>query len=372
MGSESELPEHVRPAGGGGTLLARIEGHDALVFCSNDYLGLRGDVRVVAGGVAAAERYGAGSGSSRLIAGSLPIHRALEEAIADWMGTEAALVFPSGYQANIALLGALVERGDLLVSDSLNHASIIDGARLAHGRRFVVTHGDPSALRRGLAKPGKTRFAVLEGLYSMDGDRGAVADWLDATRAAGAHLLVDEAHAIGVFGPEGRGVAAEQGLGDACLARVGTFGKSFGSHGAFVACSSVLRDLIVNRGRTYIFTTGLPPFSAGAALAALQILRSAEGDERRARLKRSSRRLRAALNHARLDVLGDEDSPIVPVVLGSEEAALRCSEELLRKRVFATAIRPPTVAPGTCRVRFTLSSEHSDEMVDAVVAAIAG
>ncbi len=358
---------------------ASVDGRDALLLCSNDYLGLRGDSRLASAGYAAAQRWGSGSGSSRLIAGSLAVHLILEEALAEWMGTEAALVCSSGYQANLALLQGISSPGDRILSDALNHASIIDGCRLSPASVSVVRHGDAEALSLLLggasesdSEGGGETFVVAEGLYSMDGDRGPLAEWAALSSQAGAHLLVDEAHALGVLGPQGRGASAEAGVERRCLARVGTFGKALGSHGAFVACSSGLRDLIVNSGRTYIFTTGLPPACAGAALAALEIVRSDEGAGLMGRLAELSRRLRKGLIELGLDVLGDPDSPIVPVVVGSEAAAMARYQALLERGIYAMAIRPPTVAPGTCRLRFTLSAEHCAADVDLVLAAMEG
>jgi 7-keto-8-aminopelargonate synthetase-like enzyme len=295
------------------------------------------------------------------------------------MGTESALVCSSGYQANLALLQGISSPGDRILSDALNHASIIDGCRLSPAAVAVVRHGDAGALSQLLggapesnsAGAGET-FVVAEGLYSMDGDRGPLADWAALSSQAEAHLLVDEAHALGVLGPQGRGASAEAGVQRSCLARVGTFGKALGSHGAFVACSSGLRDLIVNSGRTYIFTTGLPPGCAGAALAALKIVRSDEGAGLMGRLAELSRRLRNGLIELGLDVLGDADSPIVPVVVGSEADAMARYQALLERGIYAMAIRPPTVAPGTCRLRFTLSAEHCAADVDLVLAAMEG
>jgi len=295
------------------------------------------------------------------------------------MGTEAALVCSSGYQANLAVLQGISSPGDRILSDELNHASIIDGCRLSPASVSVVRHGDAGALSHLLdgdpesevVRSGET-FVVAEGLYSMDGDRGPLADWAALSSRAGAHLLVDEAHALGVLGPQGRGASAEAGVESGCLARVGTFGKALGSHGAFVACSSGLRDLIVNSGRTYIFSTGLPPACAGAALAALEIVRSDEGAGLMGRLAELSHRLRKGLIDLGLDVLGDSDSPIVPVVIGNEAAAMACYQALLERGIYAMAIRPPTVAPGTCRLRFTLSAEHCTGDVDLVLAAMEG
>ena len=309
-----------------------------------------------------------------MIAGSLPIHQELEEALADWMGTEAALVCSSGYQANIALVQGLTQRGDRVIADALNHASLIDGCRLSHARARIAPHGDIEAMRAFLMEPlaeGTQRFILGEGLYSMDGDRGRPADWVALAGEADAHVLVDEAHAVGVLGPEGRGVAAEAGVGGSVLARVGTFGKAFGSHGAFLAGTSELRELVVNRGRTYIFTTGLPPASAGAALEALAIVRSAEGGDLRGRLRSLVGRFRRGLADLGVPVDTTSGSPIVPVVVGTEQAAMRLYEDLLERGVYAMAIRPPTVPAGTCRLRFTLSAAHQEKHVDAVLSSLA-
>ncbi len=346
----------------------RVRGRDVVLFCSNDYLGLRCDPEVVRGAADAAERWGAGSGSSRLIAGSLPVHRALEEEVAAWMGTAAALVLPSGYQANLALLGALGQAGDRIVSDALNHASIIDGCRLARAAVVPVPHADPDAVAAALRDPPTgARFVVGEGLYSMDGDRGPVRAWSEVCGDR-AWLLVDEAHAIGVLGPGGRGACAEAGVEP--LARVGTFGKALGAHGAFVAGSTALRELLVNTGRTHVFTTALPPPSAGAALVGLRIARSDRGDALRSRLSALARRLRAGLIDRGFDVLGDADAPIVPAVIGPADAAMARYEALLDRGYYAMAIRPPTVPAGTCRLRFTLSARHTAADVDGLLAAM--
>lgn len=360
-----------------------VDGRPALLLCSNDYLGLRLDPRVTAAAAEAAKTYGAGAGSSRLIAGSLPIHAQLEEEVADWMGTESALLLSSGYQANLALLGALPRRGDLLVSDRLNHASLIDGCRLSYADVRRVPHGDVRGMGTVLEseRGDRQRFLVGEGLYSMDGDRGPVLGWSAVAAEHGAHLLVDEAHAVGVLGPQGQGACAEAGLastwdgGVGPLARVGTFGKAFGSHGAFIATDRTTRDLLVNAGRTYVFSTGLPPAAVGGALAALRIIRSAEGAQRRARLLGLAGRLaRGAqdlgLPLSRFDI--DRPTPIVPVVLGSAARALRVAAALLDRGVYAKAIRPPTVPEGTSRIRCTLSAGHTEDHIDEALVALEG
>jgi 8-amino-7-oxononanoate synthase len=338
---------------------ARCDGEERLVFCGNDYLGLRRDPRVIEGARESA-RFGAGAGSSRLIAGSLGLHSALEEELADWLGVPAALLCPTGYQANGALIGGLAGRGDRVVSDALNHASIIDACRLSRAEVVVAPHGQTIEDLGGAGQ----RFVVLEGLYSMDGDRGALSHWAGQP----GWMLVDEAHSLGVLGPGGRGVCDEQGV--VPLARVGTFGKAFGAHGAFIATDRDTRSLVVNAGRPYVFTTGAPPPSVGAARAALRVVASAEGEQLRRTLEASSRRFRTEVRGLGCSVLGDADSPIVPVVVGSEERALRLAEQLWRRGIFAGAIRPPTVAPGTCRIRFTLSAAHHPRQIDRALQAL--
>lgn len=358
-----------------------VDGRPALLFCSNDYLGLRLDPRLARAASRAAERWGTGSGSSRLIAGSLSVHAALEAELADWMGAERALVFSSGYQANLALLSGLAQRGDLVVSDALNHASLIDGCRLSRAGVERVAHADADAAREALSLPSAgERFLVGEGLYSMDGDRGPVAAWASVATDAGAWLLVDEAHAVGVLGPEGAGTCAEAELsphttanGSPLLARVGTFGKALGSHGAFVAADSETCDLLANVGRSYVFTTALPPPSAEAARVALGIVRSDEGAELRARVLALSGRLARGARDLGLDLAGfhvERPTPIVPVVLGSPERALAVSNAMLELGVYARAIRPPTVPEGTSRIRFTLSAVHTEEDVDVALRAL--
>ncbi len=351
-----------------------VGGRPATLFCSNDYLGLRLDARVRRAAGEAANRYGAGSGSSRLIAGSLPLHRELEEAVADWMGTGSALVCSSGYQANIALLQALPSRHDRVYSDALNHASLIDGCRLSPARVRKVPHGDVAALDAALAddagRDGE-RFVLSEGLYSMDGDRGPVAAQADTAQRHGAWLLVDEAHAIGVLGPGGRGVCAERGVSP--LARVGTFGKALGSHGAFIATDAETRALLVNAGRTYIFTTALPPASMGAALEALRIARSDEGDALRARAVHNARRVAQAASGLGFGLSGtdlDDPGPIVPILLGEAQVALDSAAALLDAGVYAKAIRPPTVPAGTCRLRVTVSASHTEADLDLLIGAL--
>ncbi len=358
---------------------ARIDGQPALLFCANDYLGLRMDLRLREAAAAAAMRWGAGSGASRLITGTLPIHRALEEAVAAWLGTEDALVCGSGWAANVALIAGLAGPGDLLLSDTLNHASLIDGCRLSRAQVQLLPHGDPDALSSALANGrsgSATTFLVGESLFSMDGDHAPLSAWITEVgrvRAMGQDtwILLDEAHAIGVLGPAGAGLAAGRGLPAGVLARVGTFGKALGSHGAFIACDRGTRELLQHTGRPYVFSTALPPAAAGAALAAVDLVQGVEGDRRRELLITRVRRLRERLRKGGMLSAGPaEEGPIVPLPLGAPERAVAWSRALLARGFFVQAIRPPTVPLGTSRLRITLSASHDPSMVDALADAM--
>jgi 8-amino-7-oxononanoate synthase len=346
---------------------ATLDGQQVTVFCSNDYLGLRQHPRLVAAGQAALGELGAGSGSSRLVAGTLPCHERLERTLADAFGADTALVFSSGYQANLALLTTLGRQGDLLCSDELNHASIVDACRLSRADTRVFAHGDVDGLTDQLrvVRQGH-RWVVVEGLYSMDGDRVDLAGYDRATRAAGATLVVDEAHAFGTLGPGGRGACAEAGI-DAPI-RLGTLGKALGSHGAFVLCDADVRDLLVSSGRAFLYTTALPPASAAAATEALAVIH--EEPWRREELSRQSRRIWQGIRDLGLGT-STEPSPILPVVVGEEAKALALAEYLLQAGLFCRAIRPPTVPEHTCRLRLTVSAQHSDAQIDHLLDALA-
>ena len=336
------------------------------VFCSNDYLGLRQHPSILAAAGDALARYGAGSGSSRLVAGTLPCHGELEEALADAFGSEAALVFSSGYQANLALLTTLAAHGDLLCSDALNHASIVDGCRLSRAESRVFAHGSVDALADALATPRDGHaWIIAEGLYSMDGDVVDLAGYADAATNAGASLVVDEAHSFGTLGPGGQGACSAAGI-DAAV-RLGTLGKALGSHGAFALCDHRVRALLVSEARSFLYTTALPPASAGAATAALAVLRAEP--ERLEALNRNSRRMWEGIRALGLPTSA-EPTPIVPAVVGSEARALALAEHLLEAGLFCRAIRPPTVPEDTCRLRLTLSALHTDEEIDRLLDAL--
>lgn len=320
-------------------------------FASNDYLGLTQHAAVVDAAHAALDRWGAGAGAARLVVGSRPVHDELESALAAWKREARAVLFPTGFAANLGVLATLAGPGTLVCSDELNHASIVDGCRLARGDVAVYRHRDVDHLASILRDAGGRRtLVVTDTVFSMDGDVAPL-DALTALCADhGALLVLDEAHAV--LGPE-------PGLGDVAHVRVGTLSKTHGVLGGFAATTPGLADLLVNRARSYIFTTAPTPADAAAALAATSILTGSEGAELRARLRRHVDRVRPG-----------HPSPIVSVVCGAEDAAVAASAALLRLGILVPAIRPPTVAPGTCRLRVTLSAAHTDAQVEHLATAL--
>ncbi|MCI0423922.1 MAG: 8-amino-7-oxononanoate synthase [Acidobacteria bacterium] len=345
------------------------QGRTLVNFSSNDYLGLASHPRVKAAAQAAIEQFHASAASSRLICGNLAIHERLESRLAHFKQREAALVFSSGYLANLGILTALTGENDQVFSDALNHASIVDGCRLSRARIFVYRHLDLNhleSLLRG-APAARRRLLVSDAVFSMDGD---VADLPGLAALAAAHdclLMLDEAHATGVLGSTGRGIAehfAERGQmapGKECVdLAMGTLSKALGSFGGFVACSSQLREFLINKARSFIFSTALPPSAAGAALESLQLI----GEEpfRREALWKNLYDLKGRLGASGFDVTASE-TPILPVTFGEEATALRMSERLVERGCFVPAIRPPSVPKGTSRLRITLSASHSSEDV---------
>jgi 8-amino-7-oxononanoate synthase len=329
-------------------------GRQVVSFASNDYLGLTAHPAVVAAAHAALDRWGAGAGGSRLVTGSRPVHRELEAALAEWKGAEAAVTFPTGFAANLGALAVLGSLGGRILSDELNHASIIDGCRLSRAEVSIYRHADPEHVDALLSGSDRPAVVVTDTVFSMDGDTAPLAELADVCRRHGALLLLDEAHAV--LGPH---FGPEDGE-DLCLVRVGTMSKTLGSLGGFVAGPRAVTDLLVNLARPYIFTTAASPADAAAALAALEVVRGPEGAALCARLARHVER-----------VAPGHPTPIVPVVLGSEQRALEASAALLDQGLWVPAIRPPTVPEGTSRLRVTLSAAHGDGDVDRLVAALA-
>ena len=330
----------LRPLEGRGPVFTDPTGRRLVSFASNDYLCLSSHPEVVSAAAEAARTWGAGSGSSRLIVGDRPVHHGLERALAAWKGTESALVFPSGYQANVAVLSTFGGEGCRIVSDEWNHASIIDGARLARAEVRVYRHGDVDhAAELVRSAPGRT-IVVSDSVFSMDGDVAPVEQLSRMCATEGSLLVLDDAHAVFELPVLDR---------DAACLRVGTLSKSLGAQGGFVAGPTPYLELLVNRGRSFVFTTGLAPTSVAAAWAGLRVLLSDEGAGLVSRLR----------SHVDALVPG-HPSPIVAVLLGSEAAALRAAERLLADGLLVPAIRPPTVPPGTSRLRVSLSAAHSE------------
>jgi 8-amino-7-oxononanoate synthase len=337
-------------------------------LCSNDYLGLAADPRLRRAAAAAAERDGAGSGAARLVAGDLAIHGALERRLAGFKGAEAALLFNSGYHANVGVPGALAGREDAIFSDELNHASIVDGCRLSRAEVVRYRHADAADLGRHLERTrARRKLVVTDSVFGMDGDAAPLREIAELCERHGAMLYVDEAHAAGVLGPTGAGLAEALGVSGRVDVHMGTLGKALGSFGAYVAGSRSLVELLVSRARTFVFTTALPPAACGAALAALDVLR--DEPARRERLRALALRMRAGLERLGFDV-SRVVAPIFPVVLGTEARALAASRALRDRGFFVRAIRPPTVPAGTSRLRVALSAAHDEGQVDAFLGAL--
>ncbi len=334
-----------------------LDGRPVLLLCSNNYLGLADHPRVREAAAEAAMRYGAGAGSSRLVSGTMRIHRRLEERLAEFKGSETALLFGSGYLANTGVVAALARPGEVVFSDALNHASIVDGCRLAGAETFVYEHGDLEHLAWGLGEAeGRGSLIVTDGVFSMDGDVAPLEGIVELAREHDARVMVDDAHGLGTVGPEGRGAVAAAGLEDEIDVLVGTLGKALGSYGAYVCCTRSMAKLLINTARTLIFSTAPPPPSVAAAMAALELVR----DQPRLveKLQRNGRVLREALAGAGV-LAPPGQTPIVPVVVGNAEAAVAASERALERGVFAQAIRPPTVPEGSSRLRLTVMASHT-------------
>jgi 8-amino-7-oxononanoate synthase len=348
---------------------ATIEGREVLLMCSNDYLGLSRHPMIKEAARSSLDVSGFGSGASRLVSGTSVIHRELEARIAAFKRTEAAVLFNSGYAANTGVIPAVAGEGDAILSDSLNHASIVDGCRLSRARVMVYRHRDMDHLDGLLAEAGEARrrLIVTDGVFSMDGDLAPLPDIVRLADKYGAMVMVDEAHAVGVFGKTGRGVVEHYCLEDHIHIRIGTLGKAFGSFGAYAACDGDAAELLVNRARSYIYSTALPPSVCAASMAALEIVERETG--LRTRLWDNRERTLAGLKRLGLG-FGNSESPIIPLLVGDSERAMEAGRRLFAFGIYAPAIRPPTVPEGTARIRMTLSAIHSHRDVDFALAAL--
>ena len=346
-----------------------LDGKPVLLLCSNNYLGLADHPRVRAAAADAAMRWGVGAGASRLVSGTMTIHRRLEERLAAFKRREAALLFGSGYLANLGAISSLARPGDVIFSDELNHASIVDGCRLSRADVFVYGHGDVEHLAWGIEEAeGRGALIVTDGVFSMDGDVAPLAEIVELAQQRRLRVLVDDAHGTGAIGPGGRGACAEAGVEDEVDVIVGTLGKALGSYGAFVACDRQMARYLVNAARTFIFSTALPPPAVAGALAALDELE--QRPDRVGRLAANATALRAELSTHGFDVRGSR-TQIVPLVVGDPQLAMAICEAALERGVFAQAIRPPTVPPMTSRLRLAVMATHREEELRAAARTLA-
>jgi 8-amino-7-oxononanoate synthase len=348
----------------------RVDGRDYLSFCSNDYLGLANHQDVVSAFHRGIDEFGCGSGAAHLITGHSRAHHALEEELADFVQRPRALLFSTGYSANLGVMAALLGRGDRVFEDRLNHASLLDAARLSRARLLRYEHNDAVALASRLAaSPACETLVATDGVFSMDGDMAPLADLSAVAAQHHAWVLVDDAHGLGVLGPQGRGSVVQAGLGVGEVPiLMGTLGKAFGTFGAFVAGSDDLIETLIQQARTYIYTTAPPPAVACATRAALQRVR--EDDWRREHLQGLIRVFRSGARQLGL-TLCDSQTPIQPLLVGAAGRALQLSQALRDRGILISAIRPPTVAEGSSRLRITFSAAHSEAQVQQLLAALA-
>ncbi|MBI5674947.1 MAG: 8-amino-7-oxononanoate synthase [Nitrospirae bacterium] len=347
----------------------KIKGKDYINFSSNDYLNLSGHPEIVKTAITALKKYGFGSGSSRLLSGSWLPHKRLEERISAFKKTEAALVFNTGYAANTGIIPAIAGSGDMILSDELNHASIVDGARLSKAEVKIYRHRDMNHLEKLLKtfclsgkSKGRQCLIVTDAVFSMDGDIAPLKDIVNLAKKYNALLMIDDAHGTGVLGKSGRGGLEHFGLKGENIIQMGTFSKAFGCFGAFAVGSKKLIDLLINRARSFIYSTSLPPSVAEVCVKAIDIVEY-ESVERRRSLLKNRQRLFEGLNKLGYDTLSSE-TQIIPMLIGDTENVLRVGNYLFRKKIFAPAIRPPTVPHGKCRIRFSVTAAHTDEDID--------
>ena len=367
---ESGLYRRLRAVEGPQDAAIVLEGQEVLLFSSNNYLGLANHPALKQAAKQAIEKYGCGSGASRLISGSMDVHHELEQRLASLKKTDAALVFPTGYHANVGVLSALMGPDDTIFSDGLNHASIIDGCRLSRADIHIYRHADSdhlSDLLKACPQSGQ-RLVVTDSVFSMDGDLAPLKNIVALAQQYGASVMVDEAHATGVFGPHGAGLVEELGLTNQIDIHMGTLGKALGCFGAYVAGSHELIDWLVNRARSFIYTTGIPPAVAASVLAALDIVE--QEPERRQQLWDNTKFLSDGLQSLGF-TLGETRSHILPVIIGDARETMMVAEAILKHGVFAHGIRPPTVPEGTSRIRATPMATHTQEHLSRTVDAFA-
>src|SRR3989304_5455303 len=339
----------------------KINGKDVILLCSNNYLGLANHPKVKEASISAIEKYGFGSGASRLVSGNMKLHEELEQRLARFKGTEAALVFNSGYHANIGIIPALASRGNLMFSGKLNHAAIVDACILSRARLIRDPHKDMDALEKLLKKnsPLTTHHSppiITDGIFSVDGDIAPLKELSELADKYKCMLMVDDAHATGVLGSKGKGTSEHFGIDNPNIIQMGTLGKALGCFGAYVAGSRKLIDYLINKARSFIYTTSLPPSVCAASIAAIDIIE--DEPQLRQNLWDRIKFFRKGLKEAGLNTMQSE-TQIIPILIGEADVAVRISKDLMDKGVFVQAIRPPTVPEGTSRLRITLMATHS-------------
>ena len=367
---QAGLLRHLRTVMSAPTGTINLDGRDVVLLGSNNYLGLSTHPKVIAAAVEATRTFGTGASGSRLISGNNDLYTTLETNLAEAKGTEAALVFSSGYAANTGVIPVLAAEGDLILSDALNHASIIDGCRLSRATKKVYQHCDVEHLKTLLSASAtfRRRLIVTDGVFSMDGDIAPLPDICDLATSHNAMVLVDDAHGFGVLGDSGSGTTAHFGLGAENIIQMGTLSKAVGALGGYIAGSRPLIELLMNRVRSFIFTTGLPPATLAAANMALDLIQSTP--ELHQRLFSHAKRLKTALIDLGYTLLPSE-TQILPVVFGSPQRTTRIADALLAEGVFAPAIRPPAVPPDTSRLRLTVMATHTEAEIQCAIDAFA-
>jgi 8-amino-7-oxononanoate synthase len=347
-----------------------LDGRPVLMLCSNNYLGLADHPRVREAAAEGAMRWGVGAGASRLVSGGMTIHRRLEEQLAEFKGTAACVLFGSGYLANAGIVSSLAREGEVVFSDQLNHASIVDGCRLSKAETFVYRHSDMEHLEWGLQEAeGRGSLIVTDGVFSMDGDIALLEDIVELAGRYDARVMVDDAHGTGAVGPGGRGSVADAGLEEEVDVIVGTLGKALGSYGAYACCDAPMAKYLVNTARTLIYSTAPPPPAAAGALAALGLLR--ETPSLVDKLQRNARVMREALATEGIEVPLECETQIIPVVVGDAAATMAACERALGEGVFAQGIRPPTVPTGTSRLRLAVMASHTKSELRAAATVLA-
>ena len=363
---QAGLRRHLRTVMSAPTGTIHLDGRDVVLLGSNNYLGLSTHPEVIAAAVEATQTFGTGASGSRLISGNSELYTTLETNLAKMKGTEAALVFSSGYAANTSIIPVLAGEDDLILSDALNHASIIDGCRLSRASKKIYQHCDVGHLKTLLSASTtfRRKLIVTDGVFSMDGDIAPLPDIYDLAAQHDAMVLVDDAHGFGVLGKDGNGTVSHFGLEGKEIIQMGTLSKAVGALGGYIAGSRALIELLINRARSFIFTTGLPPATLAAANAALDVIRFSP--ELRKRLFSHVKRLKTALIDLGYTLLPSE-TQILPVILGSPQRATRVAEALLTEGVFAPAIRPPAVPTGTSRLRLTVMATHTEAEIEQAI-----